>query len=98
MSKRARRSLVILTLALGGCSHLLVDDLGGGRHALTATSPSGGYSGSHEEAIEQAGRFCRKSRQATVIDHFEDAAEVGPRGEHTSRMVFACAPPMVLHF
>lgn len=98
MIKRARGLLVLFTFALGGCSHLIVDDLGSGRHALTATSPSGGYSGSHEEAIEEAGRFCRKSRQATVIDHFEDAPEVGSRGEHTSRMIFTCAPPMVLHF
>jgi hypothetical protein len=98
MISEHRLSLVLFVLATAGCSHLVVDDAGGGKRALTATSPSGGYSGSHEEAIEAAGSYCRKSRQAVVIDHFEDAPEVGSRGEHTSRIVFTCAPPMVLHF
>jgi hypothetical protein len=75
-----------------------VTDLGDGRHSLTASSPTGGYSGSHEEVLESANSFCRKSRQAVVIDHFDDAPEVGARGEHTSNLVFKCAPPMVLNF
>jgi hypothetical protein len=83
---------------LCACGHMRVTDLGDGRHSLTASSPTGGYSGSHEEVLESANDFCRKSHQAVVIDHFDDAPEVGPYGEHTSNLVFKCAAPLVLNF
>jgi hypothetical protein len=83
---------------LAGCAHVEVRDLGDGRHALTAVSPSGGFAGSHEEAVERANEYCAKSRQRVAIERFEDQPGVGPRGEHTSSLVFTCTPPATLHF
>jgi hypothetical protein len=93
-----RVAIVMACLALAGCSHLEVANLGAGRYSLTAISPSGGYSGSHEEAIEAANDYCGRSRQAPIIDSFEDKPGLGPRGEHTSSIVFSCAAPTALHF
>jgi hypothetical protein len=84
--------------ALGACAHSQVQDLGDGRHLITALSPSGGYYGSHEEALEEANDFCAKTRQTAAIDHFEDLPGAGPAGQHTSTMVFTCTAPAVLHF
>jgi hypothetical protein len=95
---RVRVPVAVFCLAAAGCSHLKVADLGGGHRSLTAVSPSGGYSGSHEEAIEEANDYCRGSRQAAVIDHFEDQSRIGPKGEHSSRIFFSCAAPQALHF
>jgi hypothetical protein len=81
-----------------GCAHTAVRDLDDGRHVLTAVASSGGYSGSHEEAIEQANEFCAHSRQTAVIERFDDSPAIGPQGEHTSSAVFSCAAPAVLHF
>ena len=88
---------VVVALMLG-CAQVAVRDLGEGRHALTAVSSSGGYHGSHEEAIEEANEFCAHSRQRAVIDHFEDSPAIGSQGEHTSDAVFTCAAPPALHF
>jgi len=85
-------------LLLAACAHLDVLDMGNGRHSLTAVSPSGGYAGSHEEAVERANEFCGRSRQGAVIEGFEDKPGVGPLGEHTSSIVFSCAAPKELHF
>jgi hypothetical protein len=85
-------------LLLAGCAHVEVRDLGDGRHALTAVSPSGGFAGSHEEAVERANDFCAKPHQRVAIERFEDQPGVGPRGEHTSSLVFTCAPSAALHF
>jgi hypothetical protein len=85
-------------LLLTACAQLQVQDLGNGRHSLTAVSPSGGYAGSHEEAVELANDYCGKSRQRAVIERFDDEPGVGPNGEHTSGLVFSCAPPAALHF
>lgn len=68
-------------------------DLGQGRHSLNATSPSGGFYGSHEGAVELANEFCGKSHQPAVIDGFYDKSEIGPKGEHTSSIFFRCAAP-----
>jgi hypothetical protein len=87
----------VVSLVLG-CAHSTVRDLGDGRHALTAVASSGGYAGSHEEAVEEANEFCRHSRQTAVIDRFDDSPVLGPLGEHTSSTVFTCAAPAVLHF
>jgi hypothetical protein len=85
-------------LVLAGCEHAQVADMGSGQHSLTAVAPSGGYDGSHEEAIEEANDYCRKSRQQPVIDGFYDKPELGPHGEHTSSIIFKCAPPGTLKF
>ena len=87
-----------LAVALAGCTHVPVQDLGAGRHALTAVSSSAGFSGSHEAAIEAANDYCGRSRQSAVIENFDDKPGVGPRGEHTSRIAFSCAAPTVLQF
>ncbi len=83
---------------LAACAHVQVQDMGNGRHSLTAVSPSGGFAGSHEEAVERANDYCGRSRQRAVIESFDDRPGVGPNGEHTSSLVFTCAPPAALHF
>jgi hypothetical protein len=90
--------ILAAALLLAGCTHLDVQDAGNGRHVVTGTASSGGYTGSHEEAIDQANEYCDKSHQKAVIESFDDKPSVGPKGEHTSSMVFSCAAPLVLHF
>jgi hypothetical protein len=85
-------------LLLTACAQLQVQDLGNGRHSLSAVSPSGGFAGSHEEAVELANDYCGRSHQRAVIESFDDKPGVGLNGEHTSRLVFTCAPPAALHF
>jgi hypothetical protein len=91
-------SAALFVPLLAGCAHLEVQDLGEGRHALTATSPSGGYYGAHEEAVERANDFCRMYGQTGTIERFEDQPAIGLQGEHTSRVVFTCAASQALHF
>jgi hypothetical protein len=91
MSDAARTALAA-TLLLAGCEHQpLVQDMGGGQHSLTATSSSGGYYGSREQAVEQANDFCEKSGRRAVTAGFYDKAAVGPHGEHTTSIIFTCA-------
>jgi hypothetical protein len=87
-------------LLLAGCAHghLQVQDMGNGQHSLTATAPSGGFSGSHEEAVERANEFCARTGQQPGIDGFYDKPELGPLGEHTSSIIFRCVAPRTLHF
>ena len=96
--KAAIAAAVLAVLALTGCEHTHVADMGSGQHSLTAVAPSGGYDGSHEEAIEEANDYCGKSRQQAVIDGFYDKPELGPHGEHTSSIIFKCAPARTLKF
>ena len=91
----------VLTAALvllAGCTHLAVQDMDNGQHTLTATADSGGVSGSHEEAVEQANDYCGKNGQQAVIGSFYDRSAPGPKGEHASTIIFSCAAPRVLHF
>jgi hypothetical protein len=93
------RVAIVAALALAGCAHRPdIQDLGNGQHCLSAVSPSGGFSGSHEEAAERANEFCRRSHQRAVIDGFYDKSGVGPAGEHTSSIIFSCAAPRSLQF
>jgi len=85
-------------LLLTACTHLHVQDAGNGAHLVTGSAASGGYTGSREEAIEQANAYCDKSGQRAVIESFDDKPGVGPKGEHTSSLLFTCAPPLVLKF
>jgi len=93
--KGAHVSLMFLVVS---CAHLEVQDMGNGQHSLSAVASSGGYAGSHEEAVERANDFCRKSGQQAVIDGFYDKPDIGPLGEHTSSIIFSCTPPKTLHF
>ncbi len=94
-----RVTSLIALLLLGACAtHADVQDVGHGRHSLVAVSSSGGYIGSHEEAVERANDYCSRLRQIAVIEGFDDTPGVGPEGEHMSRMVFTCAPPKGLRF
>ena len=93
-----RSAITVAVALMMDCAHVAVRDLGEGRHALTAVASSGGYAGSHEEAVEEANEFCRRSRQTAVIERFEDSPAIGPQGEHTSNAVFTCAAPPVLRF
>jgi len=100
---RVRDSLRMLVFVLAGlafvsCAHVEVRDLGSGQHSLTAEAPSGGYAGSHEEAVQKANDYCTKFHQAAVIDGFYDKPGIGALGEHTSRIIFRCAAPKTLHF
>jgi len=82
------------TMLLAGCAHQPpVQDMGSGQHSLTASSSTAGYYGSREEAVEQANDYCGKSGQRAVTAGFFDKAEIGPHGEHTTSIIFTCAPP-----
>jgi hypothetical protein len=83
---------------LAGCAPTDVVDIGHGQYSVTATSPSAGYYGSREEAVERANDFCARHDQAAAADAFYDKPEVGPLGEHTSTILFRCVPPRVLKF
>ena len=96
--KAAIAAAVSASFALAGCQHTHVADMGSGEHSLTAVAPSGGYDGSHEEAIEEANDYCHQWRQQAVIDGFYDKAELGAHGEHTSSIIFKCAAPPTLKF
>ena len=89
-----------MLVLLGACAHTTVpvQDLSNGQHSLTATAVSGGTDGSHEEAVEEANDYCRRSGQQAVIGSFYDKAEVGAQGEHTSTIIFSCSAPKTLHF
>lgn len=93
-----RAAKFVAALLLAACAHVEVQDVGNGRHSLLAVSPSGGYYGSHEEAVELANDYCSRFHQTAVIESFDDKPGVGPQGEHTSRVVFACSAPKTLHF
>ena len=85
-------------VGLCACTQQPVADVGNGRYALVAVSSSGGYAGSHEEAIERANEYCDRFHQQAVIDGFDDQPQVGPQGKHTSSVVFICAAPRALRF
>lgn len=85
-------------VGLCACTQQPVVDVGNGRYALVAVSASGGYAGSHEEAIERANDYCGRFHQQAVIDGFDDQPQLGPQGEHTSSVVFICAVPRALRF
>jgi metal-dependent hydrolase (beta-lactamase superfamily II) len=85
-------------LLVAGCSHSEVRDAGNGMHAVTDTAAWGGYTGSHEENIEQANAFCARSGQQAVIESFQDNPGVGPKGQETSTMVFGCGARPVLNY
>ena len=84
-------SLIVLLLLAACATHLKVQDVGNGRQSLVAVSSSGGYDGSHEEAVELANDYCSRVRQTAVIDAFDDKPGVGPEGEHTSSVIFKCS-------
>jgi hypothetical protein len=96
--KPPRTTITVAVSLLLACTHPAVRDLGNGRHSLTAVAPSGGYAGSHEEAVERANEFCGRARQTAVIESFADSPGIGALGEHTSSAVFTCTAPHVLHF
>lgn len=94
-----RAAILATILLVAGCSsHSDVRDAGNGKHSVTDTAAWGGYTGSHEENIEEANAFCARIGQQAVIDSFEDIAGVGPKGQQTSTMVFGCAAPPVLKY
>lgn len=94
-----RAARVLAAVALAGCAQQPpVQELRNGQHSLTATAPSGGFSGSREEAIERANAYCARSGQQAVIDGFYDKAQLGAAGEHSSSLIFSCTAPRRLHF
>ncbi len=96
--KGLRFMTAALVLLTGACAHQAVQDMGHGQHSLTAVSDSGGYSGSHEAAVEEANAYCSRQRQQAVVDGFYDRAALGPDGTHASSLIFRCAPPTHLSF
>ncbi|HET7757519.1 MAG TPA: hypothetical protein VI195_10850 [Steroidobacteraceae bacterium] len=92
-----KMAILMSALLLGGCAHTShVQDLGNGKHAVTASANWGGYTGSREETIAQANEFCGKSRQTAAIESFEDKPGVSPKGEQTSTLNFTCTARPVL--
>lgn len=93
-----RAVTLLAAVALAGCAHPSVQDMRNGQHSLTATAPSGGFSGSREEAIERANAYCARSGQQAVLEGFYDKPQLGAAGEHSSSLIFSCAGPQRLHF
>ena len=93
-----RAAIAVAVVLLAACARTPVSDLGQGRYSLTAAAPSGGFSGSHEEAIERANEFCARQEQAAVTDSFYDHSEIGPDGAHSSTILFRCAVRQALKF
>ena len=95
-----KSALLWAALLVAACSHTHdnVRDAGNGLHSVTASANWGGYTGSREETIAFAADFCAGSRQAPVIDSFVDQPGVGPKGEQTSTLTFACATRPVLQY
>jgi hypothetical protein len=93
-----RMATVATVLLLASCAHDDVRDTGNGTHSVSGTAAWGGYTGSHEENIEQANSFCSKSGQQAVIASFEDQPGIGPKGQRTSTMVFSCAARPALQY
>jgi hypothetical protein len=77
-------------LALIGCSHVHVQELGDGRYSLTVVTPSAGYAGSHEQAVDQADEYCARSSQSAVVESFDDKPTAGLEGQHATRVIFTC--------
>lgn len=90
--------MLLSVLALEGCAQQAVQDMRNGQHSLSATAPSGGFSGSREEAIERANDYCARSGQQAVLDGFYDKPQLGAAGEHTTSLIFSCAAPRKLQF
>jgi hypothetical protein len=78
-------------LALLGCSHVPVQELGDGRYSLTVVTASEGYAGSHEQAVEEADDYCARSHQSAVVESFDDNPAAGLEGKHASSVTFRCA-------
>jgi hypothetical protein len=76
-------------LALLGCSHLRVQELGDGRYSLTVATPSAGSAGSHEQAVDEADEYCARSSQSAVVESFDDQP-AGLEGQHATRVIFTC--------
>jgi hypothetical protein len=93
-----RAATLATVLLAAGCTHTEVRDAGNGMHSVTDTAAWGGYTGSHEENIEQANDFCAKSGQQAVIESFEDKPGVDPKGRQTSTLVFGCGARPVLQY
>lgn len=92
-----RMPIVASVLLFCGCAHTShVQDLGNGRHAVTASANWGGYTGSREETIALANDFCAKSHQTVSIEAFEDKPGTTSRGEQTSTLNFTCIARPVL--
>jgi hypothetical protein len=79
-------------LLLVGCAHVPVQDLGDGRHSLSAVSKSGGYEGARAEAADAADEYCERSGQQAVIESFEDKPAADLEAEHSSAVIFSCGP------
>jgi hypothetical protein len=95
---RRQLPLLLMSAWAAGCTHVKVQNMQNGQHSVTAVAPSGGYSGSREAAIELANEYCEKTGQEAVLDGFYDKSELGRRGEHSSSLIFDCAPRKKLVF
>jgi len=94
-----RAAILAAVVLSAGCTHASdVRDVGNGMHSVTGTAAWGGYTGSHEENIEQANDFCRKTSQQAVIESFDDKPGADAKGDHTSTMVFTCAARPALQY
>lgn len=79
---------LVCSVILAGCAAQTVEDLGPGRHSLTATSQDG-IAGSREEAVFEANNFCADRTKSAVIESFDDAGPQPPLG-YTTSVTFTC--------
>jgi hypothetical protein len=86
------RYLMLCLLMLSACAGQEVNDAGGGRHSLTATSTHGVLA-ARERAEKLANRYCARSGQQAVVEGFDDKTLGGVVGDPTSSVVFTCGIP-----
>jgi hypothetical protein len=80
-------------VALVGCGHVPVQELGDGRYSLTVVTASEGYAGSHEQAVEEADDYCARSRQSVAVESLDDKPAAGLEGKHATSVIFTCTAP-----
>jgi len=89
--------LNLCLLLLSACAGQAVEDAGGGRHSLTASSTHG-ILAARDRAEKLANRYCAKTGQQAVVESFEDKTLGGVLGDPTSSVVFNCGTPNTTAF
>jgi hypothetical protein len=89
--RRSVSGIAVIALAFAGCSSARIQDLPDGRHAVTGTAGSGGYTVSRQQATQDAAEYCERSRQHVDVQSFDDLPAAGLDGPHSSRLFFTCS-------
>jgi hypothetical protein len=83
-----RLALSIAIVAVCGCAHNSVSDLGNGRHSVVDSSARGATY-ARAGALEAANAYCARYGQKAVVERFDDD-RVPDALEASSSVVFRC--------